>query len=81
MRGKMNGWNVGAVAAVVIEVEAANTEEAIRQKLIEMGWTPPDDAYAAYVAARNTTHAAYVAAERELVKYVTEQNKKEKDND
>lgn len=34
----MNGWNI---AKVVIDVEAAKTEEAIQQKLIEMGWTPP----------------------------------------
>ena len=26
---------------VVIDVNSANTEEAIKQKLIEMGWTPP----------------------------------------
>jgi len=34
----MNGWNI---AKVVSDVEAAKTEAAIRQKLIEMGWTPP----------------------------------------
>jgi hypothetical protein len=34
----MNGWNI---AKVVSDVEAAKTEEAIQQKLIEMGWTPP----------------------------------------
>ena len=37
---KTNGWNI---AKAVIEVEAANTEETIKQKLIEMGWTPPQD--------------------------------------
>ena len=36
----MNGWNI---AKVVIDVEAAKTEEAIQQKLIEMGWIPPLD--------------------------------------
>ena len=34
----MNGWNI---AKVVSDVEAAKTEAAIQQKLIEMGWTPP----------------------------------------
>ena len=29
---------------VVIDVDQANTEEAIKQKLIAMGWTPPKDA-------------------------------------
>lgn len=28
---------------VVIDVDQANTEEAIKQKLIAMGWTPPKD--------------------------------------
>jgi hypothetical protein len=34
----MNGCNI---SKVVIDVEAAKTEASIRQKLIEMGWTPP----------------------------------------
>ena len=32
------------LAVSVIEVESANTEKAVRQKLVEMGWTPPRDA-------------------------------------
>lgn len=35
----MNGWNTAKT--YIIDVEAAKTEEAIQQKLIEMGWTPP----------------------------------------
>ena len=30
-----------SIAKVVSDVEAAKTEAAIQQKLIEMGWTPP----------------------------------------
>ncbi len=35
----MNGWNTAKT--YIIDVEAAKTEEAIQQKLIEMGWIPP----------------------------------------
>ena len=37
----MNGWNTAKT--YIIDVEAAKTEEAIQQKLIEMGWIPPLD--------------------------------------
>jgi hypothetical protein len=37
----MNGWNTAKT--YIIDVEAAKTEEAIQQKLIEMGWTPPQN--------------------------------------
>jgi hypothetical protein len=37
----MNGWNTAKT--YIIDVESAKTEEAIQQKLIEMGWTPPQN--------------------------------------
>ena len=30
------------LAVSVIEVKSANAEKAVRQKLVEMGWTPPE---------------------------------------
>ena len=42
----------------VIDVEAAKTEEAIQQKLIEMGWTPPQN-YVDRVEVIDKTGRAY----------------------
>ena len=43
MKLKIARW--ASIVKVVFDIEAANTESAIRQKLIEMGWTPPLDAH------------------------------------